>query len=283
MLVASVQSTKRVMSIVKGTYTPLMLKSSYIKYGGNFYRGYRYMINELSKKTGKSCITGYNSPYWVWVRNPFFQFFDESAVKGKCVIIFDVMQSDVVMSDFDKWNKCLDGDLELSECIIDDSNNVIPESNISVCGNSMFGGSRFVSNRYPVEYPKAAFLSTRVDGNVLSYLDTGSTGSLLNIEKLNDRFFSTKDSKGILSRVNYRTRGVTGNSHFNESNGYNLAKISNADDSDKCIQGVCLGIQPNRIRGIYTLNSIYDKEFVTIGELYQYCKLLPEKDKIWEK
>lgn len=272
MLVASVQDTKRIVGIAKGTYKPLMLKSNYLKYGGNFYRGYRYMINELSKKTGKVCINGYTSPYWVWVMNPFFKFFDSNSVKDKCVIIFDVDMKDLVMSDFDKWNACLDGDLELSECIIKDSDfSNYPVTSFSRTGLYM-GGARF-----PISEARAPISEdNQVRAAFLPKSDLGmSTASLYS-----DGFLSTKSSKGILSKVNYRVRI---NSHFGNANGLPLGNSECTDYTDKCIQGVCLDIPKDKILGIYPLKALYDKDFVTIGGLYQYCKLLQGKYKLWER
>jgi len=103
-LLRSVQDRRSLESIINGTYKP-DFNLSYGAFDEQCSKSYKYMLDELSRKTGKRYEFGKDTCMWAWYQNPFFRNHVNYQNFGVdlMVITFEIDEEDVVFSDFDDW------------------------------------------------------------------------------------------------------------------------------------------------------------------------------------
>lgn len=126
MRVYTVQSADTVSKLYTLSYEPFMSKSNYGFMSIRSMMGYKKMLDELSLKTKRSYIYGIDNVMWGWVSNPYPLLFTNVDKKGKdrlFVVVADIPEDEMVLSDYDKYCEFLNGekkvdffDLE-SDCI----------------------------------------------------------------------------------------------------------------------------------------------------------------------
>lgn len=116
MLVATVQRYKH---LVNKSYKPAFLRSKFVS-DSNYFESYKFMLNKLSEHTGKPFVFGVDSCYWVWVDNPFFEFY-KGREEDYCVCFLDVPKASLVLTDYDKWVSSNNyGSTSLESCIVNE-------------------------------------------------------------------------------------------------------------------------------------------------------------------
>lgn len=118
----TIQEKKLLPSILKGEYKPEYSKS-YASEDVVSSLSYKYMLQRLTRKTGKTTVNKKDTCIWSWYQNPFLSHHKtiKKNIDDLVAITFEIDDKDVLFSDFDKWcemfiqGRCVESVVDLED------------------------------------------------------------------------------------------------------------------------------------------------------------------------